>query len=313
MSFVVWFRNRCSAGQWCLVLILFSGFCGCARTTYQYGLAHRTDPKPPLDAVNPLVFGGEHPKLDQLERTLHYPIEKIKQWFPRRQPRPGTLDLRRQATFKAQEYLVLNELTDVNIDVREYDPQTQWQRLKANKRIHPFWKYTTGTLAHLKYSWLPGRVFHYDDYNAYTNTLSINSASPPRAILEAGEAKIVRDQMFPGTYAAAQYLPIVPLVHDVRVANDVLSYARVRQEWDFEKQLTPSIYAALGADTVSQATSLIPGAAYMPFYYKPLLSLAGRAAGGVTGKAVVKERELQQKLLGETFPPAQIGAVEPSR
>ncbi len=35
----------------------------------------------------------------------------------------------------------------------------------------------------------------------------------------------------------------------------------------------------------------------MPFYYKPLLSLAGRAAGGVTGKAVVKEREMQQQLL----------------
>ncbi len=82
---------------------------------------------------------------------------------------------------------------------------------------------------------------------------------------EAAEAKIIRNQKLPGTYAAAQYLPIVPLLHDVRVANDVLSYARVRQEWEFEKELTPSIYARFGADAVSQATSLVPGAAYMPF------------------------------------------------
>ncbi len=216
-------------------------------------------------------------------------------------PSPKTAEdpqeLRRLATFKAQEFLVLNELPDVHIDVREYDPATQWQRLKENDRIHPFWKYTTGTLAHLKYAWLPGRVFHYDSYNPYTNTLSINSTSPAMAVYEAAGAKINRSQQLPGAYAAAQYLPIVPLVHDVRVGTDVLSYARVRQEWEFEKQLTPNIYAAIGADAVSQATSLIPGAAYMPFYYKPLLSLAGRAAGGVTGKAVVKEREMQQQLL----------------
>lgn len=292
-------KNSTLASHFRLVLILCSCLSGCARTTYQYGLAHRDGPKPGLDQVNPLVFGGEHPKLDRFEQTLHYPIEKIKQWFPRKEPPADPTELRRQATFKAQEFLVLNELPDVNIDVREYDPAEQWQRLKANERIHPFWKYTAGTVEHLKYAWLPGRVFHYDDYNPYTNTLTINSTSPARALYQAADAKILRDQKLPGTYAAAQYLPIVPLVHDVRVANDVLSYARVRQEWELEKQLTPSIYAAFGADAVSQATSLVPGAAYMPFYYKPLLSLAGRTAGGATGHAVVKEREVQQKLMSD--------------
>ncbi len=290
-------KYRRTGRLWCCGLILFSQLCGCARTTYQYGLSHCREARPSLDAVNPLVFGGEHPKLDRLERTVHYPLKKIKEWLPRRQAEQDPQEQRRQATFRAQEYLVLNELTDVNIDVREYDPATQWQRLRENDRIHPFWKYTTGTLAHLQYAWLPGRVFHYDSYNPYTNTLSINSTSPAMSVYESAEAKIIRDQRLPGTYMAARYLPIFPLVHDVRVANDVLSYARIRQEWELEKQLTPRIYAALGADAVSQATSLVPGAAYMPFYYKPLLSLAGRAAGGVTGRAVVKEREMQQELI----------------
>ena len=289
--------RRTSSGLECMALILFSCFWGCARTNYQYGLSNRAGPRPALDAVNPLVFGGEHPKLDKLESTVHYPIKKIQQWLPRRKPAADPQELRREATFKAQEFLVLNELPDVNIDVREYDPATQWQRLRENDRIHPFWKYTTGTVAHLKYAWLPGRVFHYDSYNPYTNTLSINSTSPAMAVYEAAEAKVIRNHKLPGTYAASQYLPIVPLVHDVRVANDVLSYARVRQEWEFEEQLTPRIYAAFGADAVSQATSLVPGAAYMPFYYKPLLSLAGRTAGGVTGKAVIKERAVQRDIL----------------
>lgn len=292
-------ENRSTASLLWLVLILISSLGGCARTTYRYGLTHRREARPGLDEVNPLVFGGEHPKLDKLEKTIHYPIEKVKQWFPRRQPEQDPAELRRLATFKTQEFLVLNELPDVNIDVREYDPSEQWQRLKNNDRIHPFWKYTAGTIEHLKYAWLPGRVFHYDDYNPYTNTLTINSTSPARAVYQAADAKILRDQDLPGTYAAAQYLPVVPLVHDVRVANDVLSYARVRGEWEFEKQLTPNIYARFGADAVSQATSLVPGAAYMPFYYKPLLSLAGRTAGNVTGKAVVKEREVQQKVLSD--------------
>ncbi len=292
-------KNREHIGHGCWVLILVSTLSGCARSTYHYGLTNRSEPKPTLDSVNPLVFGGEHPKLDRLERRLHYPIDKIKRWFPRRDANVEPQELRRQATYKAQEYLVLNELSDVNIDVREYDPATQWQRLKENDRIHPFWKYTSGTLAHLKYAWLPGRVFHYDDYNPYTNTLYVNSTSPATAVHQAAEAKIIRNKKLQGTYLAAQYLPIVPLIHDVRVANDVLSYARVRQEWEFEKQLTPSIYASFGADAVSQATSLVPGAAYMPFYYKPLLSLAGSAAGGVTGRAVVKQREVQQRVLSE--------------
>ncbi len=270
---------------------------GCARPTYEYGLAYRRDPKPDLTAMNELTFGGDHPKLDRVESFLRYPINKIRQWIPRKEPVPDPVEERRRSILKAQEFLVLNELTDVNIDVREYDPAEQWRRLRENDRIHPFWKYTSGTLAHLQYAWLPGRVFHYDSYNPYTNTLNINSSMPSMALYEAAEAKIIRGRRYPGTYLAACYLPIVPLVKDARIASDVLSYARVREEWELERQLYPQIYSALGADLVSQATSLVPAASYMPFYYKPLLSLAGRAAGGATGKAVVREREMQRDLM----------------
>ncbi|MGN6134418.1 MAG: hypothetical protein ACTHOU_07940, partial [Aureliella sp.] len=279
---------------------------GCARPTYHYGLTHRREPKPASDAVNPISFGGEHPKLDRCERIVQFPIEQLRQWFVRRDsPPPDPAELRRDAVYKAQEFLVLNELCDVNIDVRQYDPAEQWRRLRENERIHPFWKYTAGSITHLQYAWLPGRVFRYDKYNPYTNTLSINSTSPSMAVYEAAEAKIVRDRRYPGTYLAGCYLPVFPLVHDVRVANDVLSYARLRQEWELEKQLTPQIYAAFGSDLVSQATSLVPTASYLPFYYKPLLALGGRAAGSASGRAVLKERELERRLMGMLTSPTR--------
>ncbi|MCC6511897.1 MAG: hypothetical protein IT423_22550 [Pirellulaceae bacterium] len=275
---------------------------GCASPTYNYGLPNRPDVKPALGSLNELTFGGDHPKLDKVESWVHYPITKIKQWIPRKSPTPDPEEQRRLAIYKAQEYLVLNELTDVHIDVRQYDPAAQWQRLRENDRIHPFWKYTAGTVSHLGYAWLPGRVFHYDSFNPYTNTLSINSTRPSMALYEAAEAKIIRNRKHPGTYLAACYLPVVPLVKDVRVANDVLSYARIREEWELEKQLTPQIYSAFGADLVSQATSLLPGAAYMPFYYKPLLSLAGRTAGRASGHAVVGQRDMQRQLMSSLLP-----------
>ena len=307
--------ERCTsrAGAGCILwsglwtaAILSTAILGCASPTYHYGLKNRVDPKPEIDVVNSLTFGGEHPKLDQCERIVQYPIEKMKQWFVRKPAdAPSADELRRQAIYKAQEYLVLNELCDVRIDVREYDPGEQWQRLRENDRIHPFWKYTAGSLTHLQYAWLPGRVFRYDKYNPYTNTLSINSATPSMAVYEAAEAKIIRDRRYPGTYLAACYLPVVPLVKDVRVANDVLSYARLRQEWELEKALTPQIYSAFGSDLVSQATSPLPGISYMPFYYKPFLAIAGGIAGNASGRAVLKEREMERMLMGLLQPPQQ--------
>lgn len=280
-----------------LLLLLVASTWGCANPAYQYGLKHRTGAKPDLHSVNALTFGGEHPQLDRVERFVNYPLEKIKQWIPRKTPLPDPTLLRRDAVFKAQEFLVLNELTDVKIDVREYDPEEQWRRLRDNPLIHPFWKYTAGSVAHLGYAWFPGRVFRYDKYNPYTNTLSINSAAPPMAVYEAAEAKIIRNRPYPGTYAASTYLPVLPLIKDVRVANDVLSYARIQGEWELEKELYPQIYSAFGSDLISQATSLIPGYAYVPFYYKPLLSAAGGMAGSASGRVVLKEREIERKVM----------------
>lgn len=272
----------------------------CASNTYRFGNPNhpfRTnetafssiDPSPtPVE----VTFGGEHPKLDKLERVVHYPAKKFKQWFGKpKEPQLSDDLLRDEALLQSQEYLVLNQLADVKIDVREYNPTQQWRRMVQNKSIHPLWKYTTGTLQHVEYCLVPGRVLHRDSYNVFTNTLSINSTQPEQSLYASATAKYLRSKSHPGLFSTACYLPVIPLYRDYHVANDVLSYARFREDWKTEKLLYPQIYGSFGGDLVSQATSLVPGFAYLPFYVKPVLTMGGRMSGNTAGKMVQKQRE----------------------
>lgn len=274
----------------CAMLVLHLG---CVQSSYRYGISN-SDLLPKLPRTpNLITMGGQHPRIDSIERTVQYPRKVFRKWFPSKDPaeaiEPSVRRL--QAVQTATDYLDLNGLQGVYVDVYEYNPREQWNRLRNNSRISPFWKYTGGTLYHLGYCLLPGRAFGTDRFNGFTNTLSVNSTSSSNAVFHAGYVKKLYDQRYPGTYMAAGWLPIVPLVRDVSIANDVMTYARVKQDWPLEKALLPQVYGQLGGDTVAQATSIIPGAAYMPFYFRPLLSAAGGAIGSATGSAAVKRQE----------------------
>jgi len=264
---------------------------GCASRTYRFGNPDRSFAIRQSQGFK-VTIGGEHPKLDRIERTVHYPVKKLKQWFGKdKSPKPSDDFQRALALRQSQEYLALNQLHDVLIDVREYSPAAQWRRLKENDSISPFWKYTTGTLQHVEYCLMPGRVFHRDHYNVFTNTLSLSSTQPEQSLYTAATAKYLRSKNHPGAFSSACYMPIVPLYRDYYVANDVLSYARFREDWQTEKLLYPQIYGSFGGDLVSQATSLVPGLAYLPFYVKPVLTAGGRIGGSATGNLVLKQRE----------------------
>ena len=271
-------------------LLLLSG---CIQKNYRYGIANQdlyaTLPRTP----NLITVGGHHPRIDSIERTVQYPRKLLRNWFPPSQGQENPEVLRLQAVKTATDYLDDNGLKGVYVDVREYNPHEQWNRLQNNKRISSFWKYTGGTLYHVGYCVLPGRALGMDSFNGFTNTLSVNSTSSANSMLHAGYVKKLYDQRYPGTYIAANWLPIVPLFSDASVASDVVTYARLKQNWPLEKELIPQVYAQIGGDTVAQATSLIPGVAYFPFYFRPALTAAGSAAGSVTGTAVAKQREKQ--------------------
>ncbi len=268
-------------------------FSGCIQKSYRFGIAD-----PNLFAKLPrtpnlITVGGDHPRIDSIERTVQYPRKAFQSWFPPAQSESNPESLRLQTVQSATDYLDDNGLQGVYVDVREYNPREQWNRLRNNTRIAPFWKYTGGTLYHVGYCLFPGRAFHMDSFNGFTNTLSVNSTSPANSVLHAGYVKKLYNQKYPGTYIAANWLPIVPLVRDSSVASDVLTYARVKGDWPLEKELLPQAYGKLGGDTVGQATSLIPGFAYLPFYFTPILKAAGNVAGDATGTLVARQREKQ--------------------
>jgi hypothetical protein len=276
-----------------LPILLLSLAMGCVRDSYHYGISNQHLVPHLPRTPNLITVGGNHPKLDVYEAKWQYPSKVFRKWFPSKDPAANTPPdvLRLKAIQTASDYLDENGLKGVNIDVREYNPTEQWNRLRNNRRIAPFWKYTGGTLNHIGYCVLPGRVFGYDKYNAYTNTLSINSTSPSTSLYQAGYVKKIYDQRYPGTYMAANLLPILPLYRDASISSDVLTYAETKQDWQLEKNMMPELYGRLGGDLVSQATLFVPGSTYLPFYVTPLLSGAGSAVGSLTGKTIARQRE----------------------
>ncbi len=291
-------RNACPITTLLLALLLLALCFGCAKDTYQYGLSRAVRIEQ-MDKPMTVNMGGEHPQLDRLERVVHFPAKKFREWFREDQPKIPDEILQQQAVEKAQEFLYFNQLPGIQVDVREYNPRKQWERLQANQTISPFWKYTAGTLDHIEYCLLPGRVFHRDHYNVFTNTLSINSTSPSRSLYAAAGAKFLLSRNHPGAFESACYLPGVPLYRDYHVASDVLTYVKVREEWELEKQLYPEIYANFGSDTVSQATSVVPAFAYVPIYVKPILRLSGRLVGRSAGNVMLQSREFEKQLRSE--------------
>ena len=274
--------------------LILASISGCARDTYRYGNSRKESLNRLPNTSNVIVIGGDHPNIDAMERTVQYPGKVFEKWFPSKDPEKQVArDVRQMKVVQsASDYLDDNGLMGVNIDIREYNPKVQWSRLKSNTRIAPFWKYTGGTLSLLGYSLLPGRAIGFDHYNSFTNTLSINSLSPPSAVFQAGYVKKIYDQRYPGTYIAMNWLPIVPLFRDASVSSDVLSYARARQDWKLEKDLYPQVYGRLGGEFVSSVASVIPGGTIvLPYYTKPLITRAGSVAGAATGKAIADNRE----------------------
>jgi len=264
---------------------------GCIRNHYQFGLGDRV-PRNTSNQPNPISSGGEHPRLDRIEKVVQYPVKALKKIFQSsKKPVDDPVVLREQTLEIARQYLVKNELQDVYIDVRRYDPKAQWERTKANPRISPVWKYTGGVLHVATYTIFPGRVFHSDFYNPFSDTLSINSSRPSSSLYQASLAKDYRSNRWLGTYAMLQIAPIFPIAHHTKATSDVLTYARVHDLWELEKQLYGTGYANIGASAVSDAFGFVPQSAGLPFFTAPIAFMAAGAVGKVTGSIVAKQQE----------------------
>ncbi|RPI87230.1 MAG: hypothetical protein EHM42_05365 [Planctomycetaceae bacterium] len=273
-------RRLCARGLLCLCACLSLA---CNSNPYQYGKFYPAGVEPP-----PLVVehGGPSERLDKLRHIVQFPARLFS--FGREH---NAEEMARQTEDQVIEYLEQNDLYDVYVAVNQYEPKDQWRRLRENDRIAPGWRYSVGALSVVGYFLLPGRVFGRDSYNPYTNTLSINSSDPTRALFEAAYAKDLHYQKYPGNYAAMSSMPVLSMVHQTRAASDVVGYLQTQEEWELEKRAYPRLYAQIGARSAKIAGPFVPGLA------GPVLGLGGSIVGHAAGRIVAGKRDKEIELV----------------
>jgi hypothetical protein len=255
----------------CASLLLASG---CASTPYRFGRFHPQEPEGVARQPVVIQHGKPHQTLDRLGWLAGIPerIFTLNSKASSHQVSPETLE-----TLKC--YLEENDITDVYVAVNDYDPKGQWRRLRENERVAPFWRYSVGTLSWLGYTLFPIRVFGGDDYNPFTNSLNVTSDVSALVLVEAAYAKDIHAQDLPGTYATLSELPLLSLWRHGRATSDVLGYARVKHDWEGEKQAYHVLYPYVGATTFGPAAHFIP-------VVGPFMSAGGALAGHATGRTM---------------------------
>ena len=273
---------------WLLWLVMACLSSGCISGNYRYGLTRNGSAEPVGASANKLniSFGEPPAHLARVEKVVQFPRDTIRKLRGRPQLEPDALLARRsEAVDHAEEFLLANGLDELYIDVRTYDPREQWQRLRRNERVSPLLRYTSGSLSWLRYTLLPRTVFRSDHFDPFTNTLSLNSDDPARAIIESARAKEFQRErpIGPGAYATLQFVPLVPLIHETRAASDALSYSQHHLEGHLLDQLYPLAYARIGSAAVSETLSVVTLSPGTPFLVQPLLIGSGNLTGRSLG------------------------------
>ena len=287
----------------CSIAIAFSTGCS---TSKPYRFGRENDSTVPYQSTISSVKDGRdsHPKLDTIEKNLYAPIDAIRARLSRPDlTRPPIAQQRELAASQAMAYLSQNDLSDVHVAWRDYDPSDQWRRLWNNDEIHPLWKYTDGSMRVIASSILPERVFRLDRYNPHTKTLHLNSTDPTRAVYAAATAKDFLGHPFPGLYAVSRYVPIVPAYQHGRIAQDAILYAHAQDDWELEKRMYPTAYSRVGGSLLSEVYGIAPGTSGMPFFVGPVMSLTGRLFGRGVGKWQANKRRQEIQKRETSFDP----------
>ena len=146
-----------------------------------------------------------------------------------------------------RQYLAARGLHDVKVRINQYDPVGEWKRLAGNKSIHPGWRYTVGALAVTRYSLLPGRLFGSDEYNPFTNSISLFSDRASIALREGAHAKAAIDAKYRGLYSSSMYLPASPLWVDTIATREVLAYSRETNQPLLERESYLVLFPSYGS------------------------------------------------------------------
>ena len=267
-----------------LTLMLCPVAVGCATTPYQYQTNLITHPELDFEEGEPQIERGKPRRfIDGLGWVVGIP-GKVLLW--NRRVDNHNISPETEAAIAA--YLDKNGLDQVKVRINEYDPWGEWKRLRRNKSVGWGWRYTAGTLAALHYTILPGRIFGGDNYNPFTNTISLYSDLPAVALHEGGHAKDFGSRKWKGTYAVAGALPIVSLWPEAIATNDAIGYLRAEEDFGEEQEAYRLLYPAYATYIAGAASPFLP--------YGDLVITAGAVIPGhLAGRW--KAREVEQELI----------------
>ncbi len=299
---VTFMRTTMSRRCWLLFLLaITSGAChvGCTVTPYRYGhhqqSAGECNSSVVSDTEAVFEYGRPNKTLDRLAWVVGMPSRILPL-----SSKVNNHDISPETTDKLSCYLRENDLSDVLVRVNQYDPKGEWKRLRENPRISPGWKYTFGAGMLVQYTLFPGRVFGGDHYNAYTNTLYVNSDVPALLILEAAYAKDVHDRRLPGPYAAINELPVLETWRLSYGLNDTLGYAQLNDDWELERETYAIVYPVMGIEAALGGHSAVSSVATLPLLTMPITAIGGAATGHVLGRTTIKRRERERALESES-------------
>ncbi len=198
------------------------------------------------------------------------------------------------AVGKAVAYLEANDLADIQILAHRHDPADQWRRLRSNDRV-PAWKrYSLGSLSLLSYNLLPPRIWGFDEYNAFTNTLHMNSDLVYMAAYRGATTKQIHDSRVPLMTAIAGDLPPTSFIVHRRATSDLIAYHRAQDDWDAERNVYEKVYPTVGANSATLAIL-----AYPVWWMIPATRVGGAMAGQIAGASALKRRLAEREAAGE--------------
>lgn len=198
------------------------------------------------------------------------------------------------------EYVRSNGLRNVKVRVNQYDPGGEWKRLTTNHGVSPLWRYTFGAVGALGYTLIPGRLFGTDNYNPYTNTISIYSDLPAVAVHEAAYAHDNALQQYHGTYGFGQGIPGINIYHETKATDIAYNWLQSTNSPELIEQSNRTLPPLYGMRVGGSLGELFP-------QLNPVFVISGAATGHVFGRRL----DAQQPVIQQTASPESINQVIP--
>lgn len=189
-----------------------------------------------------------------------------------------------------QDYLLANDLKNVKVRINQYAPGGEWRRLFKNHTVGWFWKIIFGIPTVFFYMILPERVFGGDNYNPYTNTISLYSDHPAIALHEGGHSKDFSKRKYKGCYSVLYMLPLFPLYTEAIATRDAVGYLKDKKEITKEKNAYKILYPAYTTYITGEFAGLVP----IDFVLQIALVIPGHIAGRIKAHSIEQNNQQPQ-------------------